>query len=362
MTIPAVTHGPHIHNGNQVGRIMRLVMLALVPATLMGLYQFGWPAILLFLATCSAAVAVEALCLRVAGRPATPTLSDGSALLTGWLLALTLPPWAPWWIGVLGAALAILLAKQVFGGLGQNPFNPAMAARVALLISFPLEMTTFPAPRPLFAEGSPGLVEGLHITLGTGAAEADAQTAATALGHVRTEVARGTGLEEALATGFDPLRLFLGDAPGSLGETSALLLLLGGLFLLGRRVITWHIPVAMLGSLALGAGLLHLIAPERFADPSFHLLSGATLLVAFFIATDPVTSPVSVRGQLLFGAGCGLLVLIIRTWAGYPEGAAFAVLLMNACTPLIDHFLRPRIYGRDRRGSPLAYADEEKAR
>jgi electron transport complex protein RnfD len=245
----------------------------------------------------------------------------------------------------------------MFGGIGQNLFNPAMVARVALLISFPLEMTLFTAPAPLFSAQAPGLVESLAITFGNPAAF-DAVSSATTLGHFKTELGRGVTLDQA-ATGTASLwQLIGGEAAGSLGETSALLILLGGLFLLYKRIITWHIPLAMLGTLALLASLFHLFDPDHFVSPLTHLLSGAAILGAFFIATDLVTSPVSLRGQLLFGAGCGLLVYVIRTWAGYPEGVAFAVMLMNACTPLIDHYLKPRIYGRDRKGEPLSYTEQ----
>ncbi len=356
MNTPPIKASPHAHAGNSIGRSMGLVMLALVPATLFGLYSFGWPAINLFAVTLFSVVLVEAWCLKIAGKPIQPGLMDGSALLTGWILALSLPPWAPWWIGVIGAVIAILLAKQIFGGLGQNLFNPAMAARVALLISFPLEMTLFLEPRPLFSDAGPGFLEGLFITFGHGF-EADAVSSASILGHVRTELGQGVALSEATAGQYDFWSLAAGSVTGSLGETSAILLLLGGLFLLYKRVITWYIPVAMMGTLALLATVFHLIQPEQSPGPLYHLVSGATLLGAFFIATDPVTSPVSVRGQLIFGAGCGALIYIIRSWAGYPEGVAFAILLMNACTPLIDHYVRPRIYGRDRKGRPLSYDD-----
>lgn len=348
---------PHAHGGASTGRIMALVMLALLPATLWGLAQFGWPAIHLFLITLAATLLFEALGLRWAGKPVGAGLKDGSALLTGWLLALSLPPWAPLWLGVLGGALAILLGKQIFGGLGQNLFNPAMVARVVLLIAFPLEMTQFVAPQPLYAPGAPGILDGLAIGLGL-TPPLDGLSGASLLGQVRTELGRGVPLTDTLAQAYDPLALALGTVRGSLGETSALLLLAGGLFLLFRRVISWHIPVSLLATLGLLAALLHLLDPGRYPSALYHLLSGATLLGAFFIATDPVTSPVSRRGQLLFGAGCGALVLIIRTWSNYPEGVAFAILFMNACAPLIDHYLRPRVYGRDRRGAPLVYADE----
>ncbi|MBT3014435.1 MAG: RnfABCDGE type electron transport complex subunit D [Candidatus Thiodiazotropha sp. (ex Clathrolucina costata)] len=349
--------GPYSHARSSISRTMGLVMLALLPATLFSLYLFGWPAIFLFITTLIAAIVTEAISLRISGRPARPFLLDGSALLTGWLLAMTLPPWAPWWIGVVGALLAIVVGKQIFGGIGQNLFNPAMVARVALLISFPLEMTLFNPPLPLFSAQAPGFLESLSITFGN-SDHLDAISSATALGHYKTELGRGLNITEA-AAGTDTLwQLTAGTAAGSMGETSALLLLLGGLFLLYKRVITWHIPLAMLGTLALCAGVFHLIDPDAYLGPLTHLMSGAAILGAFFIATDLVTSPTSVRGQLIFGAGCGLLVYVIRTFAGYPEGVAFAVLLMNACTPLIDHYFKPRIYGRDSKGEPLSYVQK----
>ncbi|MCG8018672.1 MAG: RnfABCDGE type electron transport complex subunit D [Candidatus Thiodiazotropha sp. 'RUGA'] len=357
MSEEVTTFGPYTHAKSSISRTMGLVMLSLLPATLFGLYQFGWPAIFLFVTTIVACVVAEAFSLRVAGKPIKPFLMDGSAVLTGWLLAMTLPPWAPWWIGLIGALLAIIIAKQVFGGLGQNLFNPAMVARVALLISFPLEMTLFNQPAPLFSAQAPGFLEGLAITFGS-SDSIDAVSSATTLGHLKTELGRGVGLPEAATTTASIWQQLWGQTSGSLGETSALLLLLGGLFLIYKKVITWHIPLSMLGTLALLAGLFHLIDPDSYVDPMTHLFSGAAILCAFFIATDLVTSPVSIRGQILFGAGCGLLIYVIRTWAGYPEGVAFAVMLMNACTPLIDHYLKPRIYGRDRKGEPLVYSNE----
>lgn len=355
---------PHAHAPVSIGRTMALVMLALVPASLFGLYQFGWPAIFLFTVTVGATVGFEALSLMLAGRPVRLTLMDGSALLTGWLLALTLPPWAPWWIGVVGGALAVLLGKQVFGGIGQNLFNPAMVARVALLISFPLEMTRWVAPAPLFTADAPGFFEGLAITFGGhgwDTSGVDALSGASILGHVRTELGQHEALNTALSGVYDPFSALLGTVPGSLGETSALLIALGGLWLIHKGVIDWRIPAALLGTVAALATGMHLIDPERYAAAPYHLLTGATMLAAFFIATDPVTSPVSRAGQLVFGAGVGLLVYVIRTWGGYPEGVAFAVLLMNAATPMIDHYLKPRIYGRDRRGQPLEYPEPEAA-
>ena len=355
-----LSSAPYTHTGNSVQRTMLLVILALMPATLLSLYLFGWPAIYLFTVTIVTVLTAEAVSLKIAGKPIRPFLTDGSALITGWLLAMSLPPWAPWWIAVVGGLLAIVIGKHVFGGVGQNLFNPAMVARVALLISFPLEMTLFHNPAPLFSRHAPNWLEGLSITFGF-AGDYDAVSSATPLGLIKTEIHSGQSLEAALGHTSSLWQISWGEAPGSLGETSALLLLLGGLFLLYKKIITWHIPVAMLGALGLMAGIFHLISPEQYLGPAHHLMSGAAILGAFFIATDLVTSPVSVRGQLLFGAGCGILVYVIRTWAGYPEGVAFAVMLMNACTPLIDHYLKPRVYGRDRKGEPLNYATDDSA-
>ena len=357
MTNETPIAGPYAHAPVSIRRSMALVMLALSPATLFGLYQFGWPAIVLFLVTVGCSLRLRGRRpVVLSGRPLRPFLGDGSAVLTGWLLALSLPPSAPWWIGVLGSFIAIVIAKQVFGGLGQNLFNPAMVARVALLISFPLEMTRFVAPHPLGSGEAPDLAAGLALTFG--GQPLDALSGASVLGHVRTELGRGLDLTGILADAYHPLESAVGTVAGSLGETSALLLLLGGLYLLATRIITWHTPAAMIGALTLLATLMHLYDPLHYPDALYHLVSGATLLGAFFIATDPVTSPVSVRGQLVFGAGLGMLVYVIRTWTGYPEGVAFAVMLMNAATPAIDRYLRPRIYGRRRDGQPLGMEKE----
>lgn len=352
--------GPYTHENISVNRTMLLVMIALTPATLFGLYQFGLPAIMLFMITVLSCVLAEAICLSIAGKPVRFYLFDGSAILTGWLLAMTLPPWAPWWIGVVGALLAIVVGKQVFGGIGQNLFNPAMVARVALLISFPLQMTTWVVPHPLFSQITPDFMESLRLTFGLHS-QFDAISSATIMGHVKTELGRGIGLSTILGNNFNPLKLSIGNVAGSMGETSAILILGGGIMLLYKRIISWHIPLSMMLSISLLATLFHWINPEHYPNAVFHLLSGATFLGAFFIATDLVTSPITKSGQLVFGASCGALVFIIRTWAGYPEGMAFAVMLMNAFTPMIDHYMRPRIYGRTRKGEPLIYNQEVEA-
>lgn len=342
---------PFSHAANSVTNAMALVMLALAPATLFNLWLFGWPAILLFLITIGSCVAVEAICLRFADKEIAFTLMDGSAILTGWLLALSLPPWAPWWAGIFGAVVGIGLTKHAYGGIGQNAFNPAMVARVALLISFPVAMTTWVAPHPIFSAGAPGFGESLGITLG--GVLPDAMTSATPLGHIKTELSRGIPILNSLAVLPGLSDMALGLRAGSLGETSAVLILAGGLFLIFRRVISWHIPVALIAGLLIPATIANQLDPGRYASPLFHLFAGGTFLGAFFIATDYVTSPVSKAGKLVFGAGCGLLTWVIRTYAGYPEGMAFAVLLMNSLAPIIDQYMRPRVFGRTRSGKPL---------
>jgi RnfABCDGE-type electron transport complex D subunit len=356
LTAPQVPlASPHAHAGGGVSAVMLKVMLALVPATLFGFWLYGWPAVHLWLITLLFSVFGEAFALRLMGRHALPALKDGSALLTGWLLALSLPPWAPWWIGALGGLFATIVAKQIFGGLGQNLFNPAMVARVALLISFPVPMTQWIAPLPLGSAGAPDFLQGLQITL-TGMdtwPQLDAVASASLLGHAKTELSRGIDLLRSLVGEQAPAMSYVGLRAGSLGETAAWLIAGGGIALILMGVISWHIPVAMLAGIALPALASHAADPARYLDAAAHLLSGGAMLGAFFIATDYVTSPNTRLGQLLFGFGCGLLTWTIRTWGGYPEGVAFAVLLMNALTPAIDRLVKPRIYGRDRKGKPI---------
>jgi electron transport complex protein RnfD len=342
---------PHTTTTQSVSRVMVTVMLALAPATLFGFWLYGWPSIWLFAITVGSAAFGEALCLRLMDRPIMPALYDGSAILTGWLLALSLPPWAPWWIGAFGGLFATILAKQAFGGLGQNLFNPAMVARVALLISFPVQMTAWVGPAPLGSLMAPGLLDGLMVTLKGITPQFDAIASASLLGFAKTEMSRGVDLLQSL--GHAPMQSWFGSRPGSLGETAAWLIAAGGVVMMFLRIITWHTPVAMLLGIAIPAAILHAVDPARYLDMPTHLLSGGAMLGAFFIATDYVTSPNTSLGQMIFGAGCGVLTYVIRTWAGYPEGVAFAVLLMNSLTPIIDSYVKPRIYGRDRSGAVL---------
>lgn len=343
--------GPHTHAPTSVSFIMRQVIYALLPALLFGVVVFGLPSLWLILISVGTAIGAEALCLYLLSKPIKPFLNDGSAVLTGVLIAMTLPPWAPWWIAVVGVSFAVIIGKHLFGGIGQNLFNPAMLARVMLLVAFPIELTTWVNPTPLFTEGAPGLLESLMITFG-GVIPTDAYTGATPLGHLKTELTLNHSVDEILS-GYSYWHSFLGWTGGSLGEMSGLLILLGGLYLMFRRIITWHIPVAILGTSFLLASGFNFIDPDRYANGLFHILNGGALLVAFFIATDPVTAPSTPRGQILFGVGIGIVEYVIRTWGSFPEGVGFAVLLMNALTPLIDHYVRPRIYGRTRAGKPL---------
>ncbi|ALG66977.1 RnfABCDGE type electron transport complex subunit D [Beggiatoa leptomitoformis] len=347
-----IVSGPHTHAPTTVAIVMRQVIYALIPATVFGIILFGWSALLLLLVSLAAALATEAACLYLMGKPIKPFLNDGSAVLTGWLIALTLPPWAPWWIAVVGVVFALGIGKHLFGGLGQNIFNPAMLARVMLLIAFPVEMTTWIHPTPLFSENAPGLLSSLGITFGGSIPNIDGFSGATPLGHVKTELTLHQTVPHVLQD-YNPLYSFLGWTSGSLGETSALLILLGGLYLIYKRVITWHIPVSMLLTSLVLATLFSFINPDRYTDGLYHVLNGGAMLAAFFIATDYVTSPSSKMGQILFGVGIGVIEYTIRTWGGFPEGVGFAVLLMNALAPLIDHYVRPRIYGRTYRGKPI---------
>jgi Na+-translocating ferredoxin:NAD+ oxidoreductase subunit D len=317
-----LSSSPHIHDPQGTDRVMRAVIYALLPACAVGVYLFGLPALLLLVICVLGCMATEAVCQRLMGQA--HTLRDGSAALTGIFLAMNLPPTAPWWLALIGCVVAIGIGKQVFGGLGYNPFNPALVARVVLLISFPVQMTTWTAPAPL--------------TSGY-----DALTTATPLGEMQDALLLTGRLPEGLEANLVPY--LLGFHGGSLGEVSALALLAGALFLFWKRVLTWHIPVSFAGSVVVLSGIFWLIDPSRYPSPLFHLLTGGMVLGIFFMATDMVTSPITPVGMLLFGIGCGVLTVIIRLFGGYPEGVSFAILLMNACTPLIDRFIRPRKFG-----------------
>ena len=330
---------------------MTLVMLALVPATAYGLYLYGWPAIILFTTAIISALVFEILSLLIARKPVARFATDGSAMLTAWLLAISLPPWAPWWIAVVGSAVAIVIGKHVFGGIGQNVFNPAMVGRVVLLLSFPLEMTAFVDPAPLFSADAVTFMQGIEFVFGN--TSIDAYTGATVLDSVKTAVGQGGVVQDALAGQRDIGSWLAGNNAASMAEGADILLLLGGIMLIFMRVIRWFIPVSTLLALAIISALFNWIDPATYPDATVHLFTGSAVFGAFYIATDPVTSPTSPKGQLFFGAMLGVLIYIIRTWAQYPEGLSFAILLMNAITPLINRYMRPRIFGRTNKGDPL---------
>ncbi|MDD5228704.1 MAG: RnfABCDGE type electron transport complex subunit D [Methylococcales bacterium] len=340
---------PHVSSARRVDDIMKKVIFALLPALGFGIFLFGWSALFLTMVTVLSALFFEAVCLKLKGGAVESYLRDGSAIVTGLLVAMTLPPYAPWWIGVVGSGLAIILGKHVYGGLGQNLFNPAMLARVALLISFPIEMTTWVNVSPFFT--GLDILESFKITF-SGAEISDAITGATTLGFVKTGFSQAQLLPD-LLNDYSGFLAFIGWERGSLGETSTVLILLGGLWLMRQGIIQWFIPVSLLASITFLSTLFNLIDSTHYLSAWVHLNSGAVMLVAFFIATDYVTSPNTPLGQLIFGTGCGVLIFVIRSWGGYPEGTGFAVLLMNSVTPLIDHYVRPRIYGRTRDGKPI---------
>ena len=348
--MPVMLSPPHAHGGDSIRLVMLTVILALLPATMVSVYLFGWLAVLLIVTCMATALLTEALCLKWMKRPLSALL-DNSAALTGLFLALTLPAAVPWWMAVLASVFAIVLGKQIYGGLGYNIFNPALSARIILLISFPLHMTTWIVPMSA-AEPALNLYDfSLCLNFFLAGPDAlkvgfDAISMASPLGYVKTEATLGVPVVEALkAYDYSYLNAFLGFEAGSIGETSALALLIGGIFLLARHTITWHIPFSYIATVMLLAGLFNAINPEQFTPPLFHLFAGGLILCAFFMATDPVSSPVPPMGQLVFGVGCGLLTWSIRSFGGYPEGAMFAVLLMNCAVPLIDHYFRPRVYG-----------------
>ncbi len=332
---------PHAHQPTSVTRVMLRVVYALVPAIIAHTWLFGWGMVVNIAIASAAALVAEAAMLALRGRAIKATLADGSALLTAVLLGFALPPLAPWWLVALGAAFAIVFAKQLYGGLGYNPFNPAMVGYVLLLVSFPREMTTWLLPITLGGDVL-SLGDTLRYAL-TGVLPAglslDALSGATPLDLMKTELSLNKTVSETFA-----MPLF-GAVGGQGFEVVNGLVLLGGLWLVWNRTITWHAPVGLLGALFLMAGLFWSLDPDTHASPLFHLMSGGAMLGAFFIATDPTTCATSNRGRLIFGVGAGALIYMIRTWGGYPDGIAFSVLLMNLAAPTIDYYTRPRVYG-----------------
>ncbi len=328
---------PFLLKDTSVSQVMTQVCIALVP----GIAAYAWlvgPAILvqLVIATLAALLAETAM-LRIQKKPLTIFLSDGSAVVTAWLIALTFPPLAPWWLVAIGTVFAIVVAKHLYGGLGQNPFNPAMVAFAVCIVSFPALMSQWPTVGLQLP-----LLDQINVILGL-APRVDALSSATPLDAMKTALKLGEGMQDvpALLANQD----IYGNFAGRGWEWVAIGYLLGGLWMWQRKLITWHVPVSFIGAMVLLSGGLWLFNPAQFASPLFHLLSGGAMIGAFFIATDPVSGSTTPRGKLIFGAGAGLLAYIIRVFGGYPDGVAFAVLLMNLCVPVIDLLTQPRIFG-----------------
>ncbi|MEN0580946.1 electron transport complex subunit RsxD [Phytobacter palmae] len=344
-----IASSPYTHNQRQTSRIMLLVVLATMPGIAAQLWFFGWGTLLQIILACMSALAAEALVLRLRKQHVGAILADNSALLTGLLLAVSVPPFTPWWMVVLGTVFAVIIAKQLYGGLGHNPFNPAMIGYVVLLISFPVQMTSWLPPFEI-AKTVPGLMDAVQIIF-TGHADTghtmdslrmgiDGISQATPLDTFKTSLHAGHPVNEILKSS-----IYSGVLAGAGWQWVNLGYLLGGIFLLWQKTIRWHIPVAFLVSLTVCSTLGWIFSPQSLASPQLHLFSGATMLGAFFILTDPVTASTTNKGRLIFGALAGLLVWLIRSFGGYPDGVAFAVLLANITVPLIDYFTRPRVYG-----------------
>ncbi|MHB0774255.1 RnfABCDGE type electron transport complex subunit D [Halomonas sp. WWR20] len=335
-------------------RIMAWVLLATLPGIATLTWHFGWGVLINVLFAALTGVLLEATMLALRGRPVKVTLRDNSALVTGVLLGVALPPLVPWWLIVVGMAAAIVVAKHLYGGLGQNLFNPAMVGYALLLLAFPLAMTQWAPPHGLLGADAISLGQALGHVTGL-SAPADAMTGATPLDAFKHKPA--TQMASEFWAGAP-----LPDGTLSAWQHAALAWLVGGGLLLYKRVIDWRIPVAMLGTLTLVASLLYAGEPSHHASPLFHLLGGASMFGAFFIATDPVSAATSRKGKWIYGIGIGLLVMLIRVYGAYPDAVAFAVLLMNFAVPFIDYYTQPRVYGhaRPRRGIKVPPLDDDR--
>lgn len=322
-----VSLSPHVHNNDSVQRNMYGVLIALIPALLVSLIYFGVGAATVTLTSVVACVFFEWAITKFILKREKNTILDGSAIITGVLLAFNVPSNLPVWIIIIGALVAIGIGKMTFGGLGCNPFNPALVGRVFLLISFPVQMTSWPK-------------------IGQLTSYIDAETAATPLSLMKQAVHGDTSALEQLPSAFE---LFIGANGGSLGEVSALALLIGLVYMLWRRIITWHIPVSILATVFIFAGLMHLADPVMYASPVVHLFTGGLMLGAIFMATDYVTSPMTHKGMIIYGVCIGFLTVVIRNFGAYPEGMSFAILIMNAFTPLINNYCKPKRFGEGKK-------------
>ena len=323
-TSPVMSFSPHVKGGDTVNAIMWNVVIALVPALIAAVWFFGISSLIITLVAVFSCIVTEWAVQKYILKTRVTAL-DGSAVITGVLLAFNLPSNIPLWMVASASVFAIAIAKQTFGGIGKNPVNPALAARVFLLVCFPVEMTRWPVPRAV-----------------------DGITSASPLGILKEGIKAGQNWSDLLASNaasFDLWNLFIGNRAGSLGEVSVLAILIGGAYLLARKIITWHIPVFYIGSVFLFTGIFYLIDPSHYAPPLIHILTGGLFLGAFFMATDYVTSPMTIKGQIVYAICAGILLSLIRLWGGYPEGCSFSILIMNCFVPLINKYMKPKRFG-----------------
>jgi electron transport complex protein RnfD len=330
MSLLTISASPHVHGDHSTKKIMWGVIYALIPALLVSIYYFGLDALRVVFIAVAASVFFEWAIQKylIKGEP---TIDDGSAIITGLLLAFNVPSNLPWWIIIIGVLVAIGIGKMSYGGLGKNPFNPALVGRVFMLISFPVQMTSWPKAAPI--------INGLT----------DAITGPTPLGVMKEGLRAGQTIPDILASGEIPhyTDLLMGGMGGSLGEVSALALILGGIYMLWKKIITWHIPGSIFITVIIFSTILWQIDPTHYADPIFHLLTGGMMLGTIFMATDMVSSPMTHKAQIVFGVGIGLLTIIIRNWGAYPEGMSFAILIMNAVVPLLNNVFKPTRFGKE---------------
>ncbi len=339
-----MNRSPYISNAPSVSAIMFKVLLALVPGIVSYVWVFGGGILVTIALASATALLAEAAMLKARKRPIQPFLMDYSAVITAWLLALAIPPLAPWWLIVVGTLFAIIVAKQLYGGLGYNPFNPAMIGYAVLLISFPAMMTKWPAALEL-AQTPLSFGDQLHYIFSgllPQDVKIDAVTSATPLDYLKTQL---TLKHEVASITQAPI---FGTFGGKGNEYITGAYLLGGLYLWQQKIITWHLPAAFLAALALISGVFWVVNPAHFASPIFHLFSGASMMCAFFIITDPVSGPTTPKGKLWFAAGVALITYLVRVYGGYPDGVAFAVIFMNICVPLIDMHTQPRVFGHEK--------------
>ena len=323
-----ISPSPHAHSKETTRKLMYGVVLALMPAFFTSVFYFGIGAVIVMGTSVVSCILFEFIIQKFILKK-TVSINDGSALVTGMLLAFNLPSNIPVFVIIIGSLVAIGMGKMTFGGLGNNPFNPALVGRVFMLISFPVQMTSWPVPA--------GLKTG-YI---------DAATGSTPLAMIKEGIKNGESVSQLMEKIPSSLNMFLGEMGGSMGEISAIALLIGMVYLLYKKIITWHIPVSIVGTIAVFASILWLINPESNADPMFHILSGCVLLGAVYMATDYVTSPMSRKAMLIYGVGIGLLTIIIRVYGAYPEGVSFAILIMNAFVPLMNTYIKPKAFGEE---------------